>query len=409
MNIVIIGNSAAAIGAVEAIREENKDAFITIISDEAEHTYGRPLISYLLCGKTDEERMRYRPADFYEKNNVRTLLGRRVQRIDAQKKQVVTEDGTPVAYDKLLIAAGSRPFVPPICGLDSVPYFTFMDKKSAKALGDACAKDKNVLILGAGLIGLKCAEGIADRVAHITVCDLAPHILPSILNEAGAKLVQQHIERRNIDFVLGEATAEIRPGCAVTKSGREIPFDLLVVATGVRPNVELAREAGCAVDRGILIDEHCKTSVEDIYAAGDCSQGEDILHHERRILALMGNANLQGGTAGRAMIGLPAAYPKSFAQNAIGFFGLHLVTAGCYDGQEIAVPTESGMKILYVRDNHLVGFIIIGDVAKSGIYTALIREQTPLDSIDFELICQKPQLMAFSRTDRAKKLSMPQE
>ena len=172
MHIVIIGNSAAAVGCIEGIRKNNQEADITVISNETHHTYSRPLISYLLYGKTDEQRMKYRPDSFYEENRVTAVLGKSVVRIDKDNKKVELDDGQIVAYDKLLVATGSKPFVPPMKGLDSVEkQFTFMTLNDAKALEAALFPSASVLVVGAGLIGLKCVEGIRDKVASVTVVD----------------------------------------------------------------------------------------------------------------------------------------------------------------------------------------------------------------------------------------------
>ena len=179
---------------------------------------------------------------------------------------------------------------------------------------------------------------------------------------------------------------------------------MLVVAVGVRPNTELAAEAGCEVNRGILTDACSATSVPDIYAAGDCAVSHDIAADTDRILAILPNAYMQGETAGRNMAGGHQEFTKAIPMNASGFMGLHMITAGSYDGETCLEHDEDHYKLLITRDNRLVGFIMIGDVDRAGIYTSLIREQTPLDSIDFDLIREKPQLMAFSRAERAKKL-----
>ena len=408
MNYVIIGNGTAAVGTIEGIRAVDKTGPITVISAEPYPVYGRPLISYLLLGKTTEENMlRYRPEDFYQANQVTALLGRTVEQIDSAAKQVRLADGETVPYDKLCICTGSRPFVPPMAGLDTVEHKTsFMTLDDAKhlnaMLGDA--KDKRVLIVGAGLIGLKCAEGIYQRVRELTVIDLAPRILPNVLTEEPASMIQKHIESKGVRFLLGDSVEQFEPHTAHLKSGGTVEFDILVVAVGVRPNTELAAEAGCAVNRGILIDEHAATDVPDIYAAGDCTVSHDISADTDRILAILPNAYMQGETAGRNMAGDRFAFNKSIPMNASGFMGLHMITAGSYDGEAYLEHDETHYKLLVTRDNHLVGFILIGDVDRAGIYTSLIREQTPLDTIDFELIREKPQLMAFSRAERAKKL-----
>ncbi|MFA9381099.1 MAG: NAD(P)/FAD-dependent oxidoreductase [Acetanaerobacterium sp.] len=408
MNYVIIGNSAAAVGCVEGIRQLDKESPITIIASEPHHTYSRPLISYLLYGKTDEERMKYRPDDFYVKNGCTALLGATVIKIDTNTRRVVLDDGATVPYDKLLVATGSKPFVPPMQGLDKVKkQFTFMTLDSAKALDKALSPDSKVLIIGAGLIGLKCAEGIRSKVASITVVDLADRILPSILDEEGSTMMQKHIEGQGVQFILGDSVKEFSKTKATLKSGKTLDFDLVVLCVGVRPNVELVKDAGGTVNRGIATDEFCRTDLPDVYAAGDCAESRDVTDGACKVLALLPNAYMQGESAGLHMAGGEKPYNKAIAMNAIGFFGLHVITAGCYKGEEFVKRGADGKnyKKLVCADNYLKGYILIGDVARAGIYTALIREQTPLDSIDFELIREKPQLMAFSRKDRAQKLA----
>lgn len=408
MNYVIIGNSAAAVGCVEGIRTADKTGSITIISDEPHHTYSRPLISYLLYGKTDEQRMKYRPDDFYQTNNCNTLLGVRAVKLVPGHKQVLLEDGTTVPYDKLLVATGSKPFVPPMKGLERVPNaFTFMTLDSAKALDAALTPESRVLIVGAGLIGLKCAEGIRKKVASITVVDLADRILPSILDEAGSRMMQDHIQSHGVEFVLGNSVQEFSERSALLSGGRTVDFDILVLCVGVRPNTELVKDAGGTVGRGISTDEFCRTDLPDVYAAGDCSESLDIVDGCVKVLALLPNAYMQGETVGLHMAGVQKPYNRAIAMNAIGFFGLHIITAGCYQGEEYTTlnEDEKTYKKLVVADNLLKGFILIGNVARAGIYTALIRDKTPLNTIDFELIRERPQLMAFSGKERAHKLA----
>ena len=405
MNYVIIGNSAGAVGCIEGIRSVDKKGPITVISDEPYHTYSRPLISYLIYGKTTEERMKYRPDNFYAENRVTAKLGVKAAYIDYEAKSVSLENGEEVPYDKLLLATGSSPFVPPMEGLDQVEKkFTFMKLDDAKALQAALTPESRVLIVGAGLIGLKCAEGIHGKVKEITVVDLAPRILPSILDEDGSSMVQAHIEKAGIQFVLKDSVAQFHGNSAELKSGKTVAFDLLVLAVGVRPNVQLAKEIGCEVHKGIVVDDHCRTSLPDIYAAGDCTESNDITAGQYRVLALLPNAYMQGETAGIDMAGGEHLYNKAIPMNAIGFFGLHMITAGNYDGEAYIEKKDGAYKKLVSKDNRLKGYILIGDVARAGIYTSLIRDTTPLSSIDYNLIKQRPQLMAFQAKERAVKL-----
>ncbi len=405
MNYVIIGNSAAAVGCIEAIRSADKDGAITVISNEKHHTYSRPLISYLLYGKTDEQRMKYRPDNFYEDNKVTAMLGKTVTSID-KDKTVSLDDGSEVAYDKLLVATGSRAFVPPMDGLDKVDKkFKTMTLDDAKALGEAITPTSKVLVVGAGLIGLKCVEGIFDKVESITVIDLAKRILPSILDEKGSALVQENLEQKGVNFILEASAKQFSANSVLLTNGEKVDFDVLVLAVGVRPNVELVKEIGGNTERGIIVSEDSRTSLEDIWAAGDCTESFDISCNARRILALLPNAYMQGEAAGHSMTGNSKPFTKAIPMNAIGFFGYHIITAGTYEGDCYTFEDGKNYKRLFYKDNTLTGYILIGDVARAGIYTKLIREKTPLDSIDFELIKEKPQLMAFSKVERLKQLS----
>ena len=405
MEYVIIGNSTAGIAAAESIRKLDQAGSITILSDEAFPTYGRPLISYYLLGKTDAAHMNYRPADFYRKNNIRTMFSVRAEHIDAAKKQVLLQGGKKVKYDKLLVATGSRPFVPPMEGLDKNEYFTFMTYADALALEKQLAPEKNVLIVGAGLIGLKCLEGIADRVGKVTVVDMAPHILPSILDDYGASIIQKQLEKHGAEFYLSDCVASFEKGVAHLKSGATVPFDILVVAAGVRPNVELVKEAGGKVGRGILTDDRQETSLKDVYAAGDCTESYDITCGQSRILALLPNAQFQGSCAGTNMAGGEAHFTNAVPMNAIGFFGSHVLTAGSYFGDTYEEKEGETYKKLFFDGDKLNGFILIDLPERAGIYTSLLRNQTSLSEVDFEALKKDPGLLAFSEAFREQKLA----
>lgn len=407
MKYVIIGNSTAAVNAVDGIRSVDKEGDITVISDEKYFTYGRPLISYYLLGRAKAENMNYRPMDFYEKNGVTTILGVKATAVDSKKKEVVLEGGGKVEYDKLLIATGSRPFVPPMEGLDKVEEkYTFMTMDDALSLEKALSKDKNVLIIGAGLIGLKCLEGIFDRVKSVTVVDMADRILPSILDVEGSALVQKFLEDKGVKFVLKNSVSSFTDKTsAVLTNGEKVGFDILVVAVGVRANVELIKNIGGECERGICVNEKQETSLPDIYAAGDCATSFDISAGLKRVLAILPNAAIQGRTAGINMAGGKETFLNAIPMNSIGFFGLHVATAGAYEGDVYEEKTDGSYKNLFYKDNLLKGYILIGDIRRAGIYTSLIREQTPLDEIDFDLIKKSPVLAAFSKSARAEKLT----
>ena len=407
MKYVIIGNAAAGIGTVEGIREYDKDGEILIISDEKYDTYSRPLISYWLKEAVTEENMRYRNADFYEKNNVKTMLDTKVIAIDPDKKEVVIEGGENVPYDKLMVATGSKPFVPPMQGMEKIAKkFSFMKKDDAKTVKEAVFDGARVLIVGAGLIGLKAAEALEHYNAKMTVVDLANRILPSILDEAASEIMQKHIESKGVRFILNTSVSEFSENSAKLSNGETVDFDMVILAVGVRPNVELIKEAGGNVGRGIITDNRQQTSLKDIYAAGDCTESYDISIEANRILAILPNAHNQGVVAGKNMAGKEAYYLNAFPMNAIGFFGLHIITAGSYDGEPVVETDGTNYKKLVVKDKQLKGFILMGKyIKRAGIYTSLIREHITADECDYELMLKAPQMMAFNRERRNDKLA----
>lgn len=406
MKYVIIGNSAAAIGCITGIRTIDKDSSITIICDEIYHTYSRPLISYWLNGKVSDENMYYRNLDFYIENDCTLMLGKRVKKINPNRKNLELDDKSFVTYDKLLVATGSSPFVPPIEGIDKHEnVFTFLTWDSAKAIKEAVKADSKVLILGAGLIGLKAAEGLSKTCGAITIIDLADRILPSILDNEGASFVQKHIESKGIKFILNDAATKISNNTLTLKSNTTLDFDVLIVAVGVRPNVQLVKDAGGEVNRGITTNDKQETTLTDIYSAGDCVETFDISSDQTKILALLPNAYMQGEIAGLNMAGDNKSFSNAIPMNAIGFFGLHMITAGFVEGECETTINETSYKKMAFSDNLLKGFIMIGDIDRAGIYTSLIREKTPLDEIDLDILKTNPKLSMFSKEKRKEKLS----
>lgn len=398
---VIIGNGVAAAGCIEGIRSVDAESQITVVSEEKHPVYCRPLISYYLEGKTDLSRIGYRSADFYEKNRCQVLYGRRAVQIREDEKTVELDDGALLPYTELCLAAGSSPFVPPFEGLETVEHkYSFLTLDDALALEQGLSPSARVLIVGAGLIGLKCAEGIVNRAASVTVCDLADRVLSSILDAECAALMQKHLERHGIRFFLGDSVARFAGNTAYLKSGGLVDFDVLVLAVGVRANSTLLRQIGGEVNRGIVVDEKMQSSVADIYAAGDCAEGTDSSTGQKRVLAILPNAYLQGHTAGVNMAGGSALFDKAIPMNSIGFFGLHAMTAGSYEGTLYEEKTERSIKRLFTADDLLKGFILIGCDERAGIYTAMIREKTPLSSVNFELLKQAATTAAFSAETR---------
>lgn len=408
MKYVIIGGGPAAVSCIDGIRSADTTGSITVISKEAHPAYFRPLISYYLEGKSREENIYCRAEDFYQKNRIETVLGEAVA-IDKESQIVALNNGENIAYDRLCICSGSSPFVPPMQGLDTVKKkFTFLSIDDSLALEQAVDENSRVLIIGAGLIGLKCAEGLRDRVKSVTVCDLAPRVLSSILDDECAAVVQQHLEECGIRFSLADTAERFEENVAFMKGGGAIPFEVLVLALGVRPNIGFFKEAGGECGRAIIVDNAMKTSLDNIYAAGDCVEQYDISYGDKRVMALLPNANIGGYTAGVNMAGGEQLFDNAVPMNSIGFWGLHIMTAGTYsnDGNARMIERKGdrSIKRFFVRDNRLIGFILIGDVRSAGIYTDLVRTQADISSLDFDALIENPNLLPFGEIYRRKTL-----
>lgn len=403
---VIIGNGVAAVGCVEGIRSVDPEGAITIVSSERWHAYCRPLISYYLEGRAAIPRMSYRGEDFYRVNHCELLLGVRAVKLDASARTVALDDGSVLSYDTVCLATGSSPFVPPMTGLETVANkHSFMTLDDAIKLEQSVDTSSRVLIVGAGLIGLKCAEGLCERVASITVCDLAPRVLSSVLDQECAERMQALLESHGMRFFLGDSVAQFRGNCAIMHGGAQVEFDALVLAVGVRANIGLAREIGAKCGRAIQVDAHMSTSVSGVYAAGDCTESYDASSGTIKVMALMPNAYQQGFCAGLNMSGHSHEYLEGIPMNAIGFWGLHALTAGTRyseeeGGQTYVERDAEHIKKLYIKDGKLTGMILLGEVERAGIYCQMIRSGRALDSVDFDAMQIRPSLSALSSSER---------
>ena len=418
---LIIGNSAAGVTAAEYIRATDENGSILIVSREPYPAYGRPLISYLLEGKTTEEKMAFKPADFYESHGLETLFGPgfEVVSLDPDAHTATLMNGDDIAYGKCLMATGSVPFMPPIKGLDGktnvYPFLTLDDAKSAWGAAIAATeaarradRPSRVIVVGAGLIGLKAAEALSHHVDEVLVLELAPRILPAVLDDGGAALLQTMLGQRGIDCMPGVSAAEFlgeddEITGAVLTDGSTVRCDFVVAAVGVRPNSALAVAAGAEEGRGLVCGTDLMTSLPDVYAAGDVTQVTDVLDGSKKPLALWPNAIRQGKAAGLSMAQANDAEPfeGNFAVNAVDFFDISLLTAGIInppaDGAyETRVFSEGQTYAKFVVDDErLVGYILLNRPANAGIYTAMIEQKVPLSSLSGDPLVDAPANLDF--------------
>lgn len=415
MKYIIVGASAAGLAAAQTIRQTDKNGEITVLTKENYYPYSRPSISYLLKGTVEEKRMFLKKPQFYADSKINVITGTQVTEINREKK-TVKAGRKEYPYDRLCIATGSKPFVPPVENADGCRnVFTFLDLASAKALKKAVNKNTKAVVIGAGLIGMKAAEGLSKICSSVDVAELSPRVLPSILDEKSAMFVKKYLEKHGISFHLQDTVvkANVKGGSVrsvLLKSGKTLDCDVLVIAVGVRPETALAEKAGLEVNRGIIVDQQTmQTSDKDIYAAGDCTVSVDMLDGSNKIIALWPNAVYQGMAAGSNMAGGDHRMGGAYSVNAIDFYGLRICTCGLINasGEQYSdkVKTSaSAYKRLIFEGSRLVGFVLINSSENAGIYTDLIENRVDLNTLEGDIM-DTPSLFLFDKETRTQKLT----
>jgi NAD(P)H-nitrite reductase large subunit len=412
MRYVIIGNSAAAVGAIEGIREHDPENPITIISDETHHTYSRPLVCHLLGDLVSEKQMYYRPLDFYERYGVEAMLGVRATGLNTQEKTVSLAGGGSITYDRLLLAVGGKPFVPPVPGIDLDGVFTFTKWEDAQAIDryiKIVQEERDVppavLVVGGGLIGMKATKALMARSIRPTVVELADRILSTSFDRTASKLAETILRRAGTEVITENTVQEIvsrdgRIDHAVLQNGEKIDCDLVIFGIGVRPNLDLIlpepeKQTGIKVNRGIIIDAHMQTSAADVFAAGDCVETYDMLLQVERPIAIWPHATRQGRVAGYNMAGVKETYEGGFPMNSEDIAGVPTIAVGLADPQENPEEYEIlekydrnalTYKRLVLHHNRLVGAVCIGNIDRAGIYTGLIRDQVDVSPFKDHLL-----------------------
>lgn len=416
MKYVIIGASAAGLSTAESIRKNDKNGEITVLTKEDYLPYSRPSISYYLKGKVNQSDMLLRKPNYYKANNINVVTGAEVKEIDVKNK-TVTAGRKSYPYDKLCLATGSKPFIPPMKNVEGKSnVYTFLDLESTKAVKQNADKNTKAVVIGGGLIGMKAAEGLSKICRSVDVIEFAPRILPSILDEKSAKSVKKYIEHEGgIKFHLEDTIVEAKSkGKKITsvilKSGKELKCDMLIVAVGVRPETALAENAGLEVNRGIITDtKTMQTSNKDIYACGDCCVSTDMLDGSSKIIALWPNAVQQGMVAGSQMSGGKDEILGTYSVNAIDFYSLRICTCGLINakGEQYSDKIKTNgdeYKRLVFEGNKLVGFVLINSSTNAGIYTSLIENKVDLDMIQGDIM-DTPSLFLFDKSTRKAKLT----
>ncbi|SNB45776.1 NAD(P)/FAD-dependent oxidoreductase [Geobacter sp. DSM 9736] len=392
MNYVIIGNSVAAVGAVRGIRTVDQEGTITVISREKHTAYGRPLISYLLGGLITEKRMAYLPENFYEKNRVNLLLGSEVVGVDTAKKTLKLAGGDKLPFDRLLIATGGDPFVPPIEGLaGKEKIFTFTTWDDAAKLKGVADDIERVVVIGGGLIGLKAAEGLHLLGKKITIVELADRILSAAFDRAAGRVVAKKMKANGIDVITEDTVVRIEGDGAkiagvTLKSGDFLPCDTVIVAIGVRPASSFLKGSGVEVNRGVVVDDRMQTTAEGIYAAGDVAEARDFFSGDKNPMPIWPDAYIQGDVAGVAMAGGEKRYGGGLAMNSIELFKVPTISMGITnpgDPKRYEILTYQDLENYQYRKvilegNRIVGAVLVRTVDRAGIFSGLIREKVDI-------------------------------
>ena len=408
------GASAAGLAAAEQIRKTDPAGAVTLLTRETDLPYSRPSISYYLKGLVRRNQMRLRTPAYYKEQKIEIVTDVEVTAIDRAKKTVKCGRKS-YSYDKLCLCTGSVPFVPPMQNVSGKRNVCgFLTAADAQTVHDLASANTRAVVIGAGLIGMKAAEGLSKICKSVDVVELSDRVLPSILDEKSAKLVRRHLEHHGLRFHLGQTVT--RAKCSgktvqrvVLQNGKELPCDLLVVAVGVRPATALAEAAGLTVERGIITDPATmQTSDPDIYAAGDCAVSVDMLDGSKKILALWPNAVAQGRAAGSQMAGGDLTVGGTYAVNAIDFYGLRICTCGLINAKgdgytDRVTAADNSYKRLVFRDGKLVGYVLINASENAGIYTSLISGGVPLEGLQGDLM-DSPNLFWFPKETRIAKL-----
>ena len=417
---LLIGNSAGGIGAIEAIREVDTEGLITIVSDEPYPAYSRPEISEYLAGLTTVERMLFRPADFYEKNGVEAVLGVAASGLDLQKRRLELEDGRALTWDKLLLATGGRPTVPPIPGADRDGIFTFTTLADADRIRTALQPGSQAVVIGAGLIGLSLTHALVRLHVPVVMVELLDRPLANALDKQAALVVENALREAGVELVFGQTVAEVlgrpeddrRVGGVRLQDGRQFPCDILAIAIGVTPRTELAAAAGLRVNRGIVVDRRMATSQPDVYACGDAAEAFDFVHGVERVTPIWPNAYIGGRVAGFNMAGRATEYGGGTAMNALSYFGLAIVSAGLQepgDGPEYETLAssdgDSAYRKVVLREGRVAGLTFVGDIERSGIVFGLMRDGTDVSEFKEALVAPGFGLASLPRELRHERLA----
>ena len=417
MKVVIIGNHAAGLSAAETLRKGDGGCEIVVISIEDAPPYSRCLIPYVLSGEKRLEDILCRPADFYRVNHIKTMFGVEVVKVLTGEKAVLLADGAKVAYDALVIASGGTPSLPRLPGIENEGVFRFRGIDDVRAIAAWCPKVETAVVLGGGLVGLKAAVALRKLGKQVKVIVGSPNVLSQIVSGAEAAAFERHladlgveiVARTNPAVVLGDGVVE---GVETTE-GRRIPGQMVIVGKGVDANVALVEGGTIASEYGIVIDDHCRTSVPDVYAAGDVAQSRDDVRGRSWLNTLWPHAVEEGRVAALNILGRDAVLRRRTSMNAFVIGELAMISCGLTGAREevpgaeeviVKGPGELDRRRFVFKDGRVVGFVLVGNVTHAGVLTSLVTRGVDVTEVRDQLVAGRydfASILPLIRRDRA--------
>ncbi len=366
MRVVVIGNGMAGIAALEALLKTGAPLSITLFGDEPQTHYNRILLSDLLAGKTEAERIFTRPRTWYAERGIDAKLGLAITGIDPVSKYVTNADGGAAPYDALILAVGGVPFIPPIPGREKKGVFLFRTLEETGQIVAAARSSKRAVVIGGGLLGLEAARGLINYGVSVTVAHLGDRLMEQQLDPAGASLLKRELERMGIRTLLKTTAEAILGEDRVTgvrlTSGEDLPAGIALICTGIRPNLTLARQTRLATNRGILVDDRMATSLPGIFAVGDA------IEHRGKTYGLIAPLKEQAEVLADVLTGKDQRrYSGTICATTLKVAGIHLTSAGDFLGgrgteELVFIDTEKAIyKKCVIRQNRLAGMILLGD------------------------------------------------
>jgi nitrite reductase (NADH) large subunit len=384
--LVIIGNGMAATRLVDELTGLVPGRYaIAVVGEEPSLAYNRVLLSSLLAREIDDDAVTLKSAAWWRDRGVTLVYGRRAVEIDIRDKCVHLEGGVKLGYSKLVLALGSEAVRLPLPGAELPGVVTFRDKSDVDAILSRARPDAHAVVIGGGLLGLEAAYGLMKARAHVSVVHLMDRLMERQLDGEAAGLLRAALEERSIQVVLNAESEAVQGGDRVTalrlKDGRELKADLIVMAVGIRPSARLAREAGLAVKRGIVVGDDLATSDPDVYAIGECAE------HRGTCYGLVEPAYEQARTLARTLAGQTARYEGSLLATNLKVSGVNVFSAGDFLGgantEPIVLrdPGRRSYRKLVVGDGRLKGAVLVGDTTDALWYLDLIRSGTPIGAL----------------------------